>query len=386
MPSPDPPRPPARRAPAHPSAPTAGPGPGPSRRDLLRAALLTAGTASLLTACGVDLGSVRREQDPPTTPAPDEDELARRRAAGAAGELLLACGALRRTRPDVALLDELVAQHAVHAEALGARPPAVEGEAPPPVVPGVAPGPDLLARHGVAASQALTDALSTGPALAALLTQVGGARAVQARRLATGLGLPAPVVPGPVVPVGETAPAPGTAAPGTAAAATAAPGTAPTASPTTDGPGGPTAEDDRPVVDGLDEEAAASLTALLEGEHAAAQGLQALAVRLEGAERDAAAAAVERHRATADDLAAVLRGAGRTAPPPAPGYRLPEPVADASAARDLAGRIELGQAAGALALVPRSQGALRRAAVALHVDAVLHALRWGALAPPPPTG
>lgn|GEM_PF-776768 len=82
----------------------------------------------------------------------------------------------------------------------------------------------------------------------------------------------------------------------------------------------------------------------LAGEHAVVYGYGVVGVWLAGPARADALACLARHQGRRDGLAAALVAVGAVPTPPAPGYRLPFPVASTPAARALAGLLEARQA------------------------------------------
>ncbi|MFP5346783.1 MAG: ferritin-like domain-containing protein [Actinomycetes bacterium] len=359
------------------------------RRAVLRAglaALAGLGGVGLLAGCGIDVRDLRWDPSlgavrPEPAPTPGPDELARRRAVASARTLEALCSTAARTWPQAAPVLTLVArQDAQHLAALGAA--ASQTSSSSPSATGTGPGTpaDLVAEHTAAATQALADTGTTSGPLARLLTQVGAARAVQARQVAAALGVAQP--PDPKAPASR----PRTPAP-SASSATPTAGSSSRASSSGASSPGAASVSASPSPDlRLRKQVLDALTAALRGEQAAVYGYEALAVRLAGGARDQATAAIGGHQDVADLLGALLRRAGKEPPSPAPGYRLPGPVQTPEQATALAAEIEssLAEADGDLVAATDgdgSEGEVRAVAVQLVVQRALAASAWGA----PPT-
>lgn len=383
----------------------------PARRTVLLAAA-AAVTAAGASACGLDLGAVRRDDGAPGPPGPPgADERARRRAVADAGALLRAAsaaagdgagdgaadggggavGAAPRGAPGAEVAGVLAETVTICREHLTALRPVPTGDAAGPGADPVveatgettgdasgdatgdasgdatgdatgdasrravtAPA-DVVARLRASAARALTDAAVTGGPTARLLVSVGAARAVLAARLAAAAGLPAPV-PAFGDPFGDDGAGRVPADP--ADGADPAPEPAPPAG------------------------VAAAASAAVTGERAAAYGYGVMAVRLGGPARERAETALTEHALTADRLAAVAAGAGVTLTsawsPPA--WRVPEPVTGARAAVTLATAVEGRTAALHADLVAAATGALRAAATDALLRAALRRAAWAGAA------
>jgi hypothetical protein len=305
-----------------------------------------------LAGCGLDVGAIRLDDDepvPPPTPGPDE--LARRRAVESSVALVSACRAAGTVRPNLlAVVEAVEGQHLEHLEALGVHDPAATvpsetptaGQTPTDTVQ-IDPVAELVAAHSAAASQAMTDLAELPGPLAALLARIAACRAVQARALAAALSQPTP--PDPV------------AAPSTEAAEATGTQT-------------PTA---------LDDDARESLTAAVDGRHAAVYGYGVLAAHLAEPRRQQAVDAMVEHDLAAETLVALLEAGGAEVPVAAPAYRLPSPVTDEASAAALAARLESSLAAQANDLVGSGEGEIRSVAVDLLLQASFAAVAWGAV-------
>lgn len=124
----------------------------------------------------------------------------------------------------------------------------------------------------------------------------------------------------------------------------------------------------------------ATLTALLEAEHAAIYAYGVVGARLDDATRRLALAAFDAHRAGRDALQALLRERGAAVPGPAAAYDVT--VTDRAGALALAVRIEDDLAARWHDLV--ADGALRARAVQALADSAVRAAQWRRTAGPRP--
>jgi len=125
------------------------------------------------------------------------------------------------------------------------------------------------------------------------------------------------------------------------------------------------------------------LQTLLATENAAAYGYGVLGGHLASDERTVASQAEDAHLARRDAVARLVRDRGVSPTPAAPGYVVPGPVADRTAALTLAARLEDGAAAAyryGLAATPNA--GIRRLAVAALQDAAVRAVRWRLLLAP----
>ena len=119
-----------------------------------------------------------------------------------------------------------------------------------------------------------------------------------------------------------------------------------------------------------------ALQAALAAEHAAIYGYGVLGARLTGREQQRARAAYDAHRARRDELAALVRDRREDPAAAAPAYELPFPVADRSAARRLAVRLEEGVAAAYADLVAAGAGHIRELAALALQEVAVRAATW----------
>jgi hypothetical protein len=136
---------------------------------------------------------------------------------------------------------------------------------------------------------------------------------------------------------------------------------------------------------------------VLVAEQQAVFGYQVVAGRLRAEDdpsADSAASAVTQHRRRGDRAAAEVALLGVTPDPAEPAYVLPAPVADASAAAELAGRLEQACAQAYADLVAASAPADRHGPAQWLAAAAVAQTRWSGTAPalpglddrsPPPT-
>lgn len=114
----------------------------------------------------------------------------------------------------------------------------------------------------------------------------------------------------------------------------------------------------------------------LQNEHAAVYGYGVLAVRLTGAQRDAARNAFDTHRARRDILIGLIEAQGDKPVAAAPAYALPFPVTTAADATRLAAQLEERLGASYADVVQASSGDVRRTGVEWLTDAAVRAVRW----------
>jgi hypothetical protein len=298
--------------------------------------VLAAGAVLLLSGCGL-----RWETEPPTEPAPDAAEDARRTAvddALALGEAaqVAAAGA---AEPVSGVLALVVDAASTQVEALGgvydsglpepepdadAPSPSASATTAPPATPAV-----VLEQLGAAASAARADALAAeDPGLARLLASVAASRAQLTDRLAAALGVEAPAVdaaPGPDWPSGGAADGSGSGD-GSATSPAATPSDA--ATPT--GPPDPGAGGSDVPGGDLDR---ADLVALALAEDQAGFGFEVAAARLSDDARSLARDAAARHRAAAGAWATLAGVAGTADDPRRVSYELDGDVSSAEAVR-----------------------------------------------------
>ncbi|NUR61970.1 MAG: ferritin-like domain-containing protein [Catenulispora sp.] len=122
--------------------------------------------------------------------------------------------------------------------------------------------------------------------------------------------------------------------------------------------------------------ASTALQAALGNEHAAVYGYGVLAVRLAGAQRDAARNAFDTHRARRDILIGLIEAQGDKPVAAAPAYAVPFPVATAADATRLATQLEERLGASYADLVQAASGDTRRTALEWLTDAAVRAVRW----------
>lgn len=119
-----------------------------------------------------------------------------------------------------------------------------------------------------------------------------------------------------------------------------------------------------------------ALQTALQNEHAAVYGYGVLAVRLTGAQRDAARNAYDTHRARRDILISLIEAQGDKPVAAAPAYAIPFPVLTAADATRLATRLEERLGASYADLVQTSTGDARRTGLEWLTDAAVRAVRW----------
>ncbi|MEH3076065.1 MAG: DUF4439 domain-containing protein [Quadrisphaera sp.] len=305
----------------------------PSRRAVLAA--LSASAAAALAGCSTPWGRLRVQplggDPPPTTPPPGPDELAVQAAAAAVSAVLAQVGGL-----DEALAGPLRSALGEQLTALGEPAPSTSpatgaptstattttsspsGSAPPSTgasSPGAGRGvqqvSQLLVGAGTTASSDLAD--------------VAGGTARLLACAAAGLD-----VAGSWVLSATGADPEGAAAP-------------PSSSSPAAGPSSPSAGTSPTPAAASGEQGA--LVAALAVEEAAQYGYGVLAVRLSGAQRDAAVSALGTHTDLVEQLRDDLLALGAAPPAPQPAWALPSPVADAAGALALAQQLEGSSAA-----------------------------------------
>lgn len=128
----------------------------------------------------------------------------------------------------------------------------------------------------------------------------------------------------------------------------------------------------------------AALQAALAAEHAAVYGYGIVGAYLSGQREERARKAWNAHRASRDRIRDMLRGAGATPTPAAPGYGLPHRVTGTESALRLAIHLEDRAAGAYLELVAAGDGRHRRFAAAATQECAVRAARWrGSSAPLP---
>ncbi|TQF05339.1 DUF4439 domain-containing protein [Kitasatospora acidiphila] len=344
----------------------------PSRRTLLASGALTA--AGLLAACtagsGRGSGSGGRAHDRAGAPKADPDLPLRTRAVAGADALLAQYAAVPVAAAGGAPLAQLQTEVAAERGALatglpGGGAPGASGSpsggapgasgSPSSASPGAGHSPSgspagaagLAAAEKSTALARLADLPAASPELARLLAAVAAAGALRAVRLGDQSPLPAP------------ADQPSSATP----SASGSPGAA-----------------DPPSAD-----ATAALQAALAAEHAAVYAFGVVGAKLPpGPKRDDARICYAAHQARRDAWDRLLHGAGATPTAAAPGYRLPFPVPDATAAGQLAAEVEKRLTAVYGDLVAATTGDLRARAAAALSTAVLQCAHWGGTPGPLP--
>ncbi|MCC9311380.1 ferritin-like domain-containing protein [Kitasatospora sp. RB6PN24] len=353
----------------------------PSRRTFLATGALAA--AGLLTACtagsGAGSGAGGKAHDRAGAPETDPDLPLRTRAVAGADALLVQYAAVPAAAGGGAPLDQLRTEVTAERAALAAGLPgsaaasgspsaAASGASgspsgspsgPPGGSPSGSPGgaAGLAAAERSTAMARLADLSTASPELARLLAAVAAAGALRAVRLGDRTPLPAPADQPSTAPASAAPSASGT--PG----ATASPGA-------TDAP------------------SATAVTALQEAlaaEHAAVYAFGVVGAKLPpGPGRDDARSCYAAHQARRDAWDRLLTGAGATPTAAAPGYRLPFPVPDATAAGRLAAEVEQRLTAVYGDLVAATAGDLRARAAAALSTAVLQCAHWGGTPGPLP--
>jgi hypothetical protein len=119
-----------------------------------------------------------------------------------------------------------------------------------------------------------------------------------------------------------------------------------------------------------------ALQTALANEHAAIYGYGVLAVRISGAQRDAASAAYLTHLVRRDLLTGKVIASKDQPVAAAPAYALPFPVVSASDAVKLAAQLEERLGAAYADLVQASSGNDRRTALEWLTDSAVRAVRW----------
>ncbi|TXR55817.1 DUF4439 domain-containing protein [Quadrisphaera setariae] len=334
----------------------------PSRRAVLAA--LSASAAAALAGCSTPWGRLRVQplggDPPPTTPPPGPDELAVRAAAAAVSAVLAQVGGL-----DEALAGPLRSALGEQLTALGEPAPSTSPATGAPTStstststsspPGSAPPSTGASSPGAGrgvqqVSQLLAAAATTA---SSDLADVAGGTARLLACAAAGLD-----VAGSWVLSATGADPEGAAAPSSSSSPAAGPispsaGTSPT-------PAAASGEQ-------------SALVAALAVEEAAQYGYGVLAVRLSGAQRDAAVSALGVHTDLVEQLRDDLLALGAAPPAPQPAWALPSPVADAAGALALAQQLE-GSSAAAWADVVAAAVRARRDAAADQLR--LAAQRW----------
>lgn len=332
----------------------------PSRRAVLAA--LSASAAAALAGCSTPWGRLRVQplggDPPPTTPPPGPDELAVRAAAAAVSAVLAQVGGL-----DEALAGPLRSALGEQLTALGEPAPSTSpatgaptststttsspsGSAPPSTgasSPGAGQGVQQV-------SQLLAGAATTA---SSDLADVAGGTARLLACAAAGLD-----VAGSWVLSATGADPEGAAAPSSSSSPAA-------------GPSSPSAGTSLTPAAASGEQGA--LVAALAVEEAAQYGYGVLAVRLSGAQRDAAVSALGAHTDLVEQLRDDLLALSAAPPAPQPAWALPSPVADAAGALALAQQLE-GSSAAAWADVVAAAVRARRDAAADQLR--LAAQRW----------
>jgi hypothetical protein len=123
-----------------------------------------------------------------------------------------------------------------------------------------------------------------------------------------------------------------------------------------------------------------ALQAALAAEHAVIYGYGVVGARVNGADRTYATHALAAHIDLRDRLSALVSALHARPAQALPAYRLPSPVTDAAAARDLAAHLEQGAAGTLWDLVAASPAAshLRSLAIGWLSDTAVRAAHWGA--------
>jgi hypothetical protein len=119
-----------------------------------------------------------------------------------------------------------------------------------------------------------------------------------------------------------------------------------------------------------------ALQTALANEHAAVYGYGVLAVRLSGAQRDAATNAYNTHLARRGVLIGQIIAEDDTPVAAAPAYALPFPIVSASDATKLAAQLEERLAGAYADLVQAAAGDTRRTALEWLTDSAVRAVRW----------
>ncbi|MGC0318995.1 ferritin-like domain-containing protein [Kitasatospora acidiphila] len=333
----------------------------PSRRTFLATGALTA--AGLLAACTAGSrrgsGSGGGAHDRAGAPKADPDLPLRTRAVAGADALLAQYAAVPVAAaggaPLAQLQTEVTAERGALATGLPGGGAAGASGSPSSAAPsaGHSPSGSPAGAAGLAAAEKstalarLADLPTASPELARLLAAVAAAGALRAVRLGDQSPLPAP--------------------------------TDQSSSATPSASGSPGAADP-PSAD-----ATAALQAALAAEHAAVYAFGVVGAKLPpGPKRDDARACYAAHQARRDAWDRLLNGTGATPTAAAPGYRLPFPVPDATAAGQLAAEVEKRLTAVYGDLVAAATGDLRARAAAALSTAVLQCAHWGGTAGPLP--
>ncbi len=349
-----------------------------------------AAAALVLGAPSAAAGCTRGQGSPsPVDQQRERDDAARARAIARSQALLTATQQLHGTVAAVtALLTAAPAIHRAHLQALAggtvaSAPPSMtspsaaaaagsaSGSASGSGVSAATPAPataaTLVALTSATVAANLTEVAAVSPTLAQLLAQVAAAQAELADRFALAAALPLPATtPGTLVTPPETPDGvepSGSATPGpTSGGATSRGATSGGASPT--GPVGRTQ----------------ALVTLVGAEQGLDYVYGVLASRADAGTAARIATAWTAHRRRLAVLSAQLRAVGSAVPAAPAGYDLGEPPAGEAAVLDLAATAENGCTGVVLALVARTEGALR---TQLASEAVAQARRARAWQPRP---
>ncbi|MFI1579495.1 ferritin-like domain-containing protein [Embleya sp. NPDC020630] len=140
----------------------------------------------------------------------------------------------------------------------------------------------------------------------------------------------------------------------------------------------------RPAPSGAAAVEVKALRDALDAEHAAVYGYGIAGGRLTGAARTQARTALDAHRARRDTITRLIADRGATAPPAAPAYTVPFPVATAADATRLAVYLEDGVALHLGALVAAAGAPLRAEAAGWLREAAVWGVRWRGASTPFP--
>lgn len=354
----------------------------PSRRAVLAA--LSTSAAAGLAGCSTPWGRLRVQplggDPPPTAPPPGPDEVARRAAAAAVSAALAQVGSL-----DAPVAEPLRATLGEQLVALGETPPTASAASSTPSTPGATGTPSsttTTSSPSVSASSGAGGSASGGPGaleqVAGLLDDAAGTAATDLAGVAGGTArLLACLSAGLVVAAGwarsAVAPSAGSAAPAASPSTASASAASPSAASSAQVPSSQPAQADPTPPDGSGEQEA--LVAALAVEEAAQYGYGVLAVRLDGAQVEAAVADLATHTDLVELLRADLLAQGAAPPAPQPAWALPSPVSDAAGALALAQQLE-GASTAAWADVVAAADRERRAAASSQL--LLAAQRWQA--------
>lgn len=119
-----------------------------------------------------------------------------------------------------------------------------------------------------------------------------------------------------------------------------------------------------------------ALQEALRREHAAVYGYGVVGAHLRGAERKKAAAHLDAHRATREQLEALVRARDAAPVQPSASYRLPFRVTDAATAHRLAIRLERASLGAHVALVGAATRSVRRRAIVAMQQAAARQAHW----------